>query len=84
VRYFTQKYARRMEKQIENIPAASMKKLIEWQWPGNIRELENFVEHAVILTSGQVLNLPLSELDDFEPVAEESQRDKERDKLSAH
>lgn len=82
VRFFTQKYARRMEKQIENIPTASMKKLIQWWWPGNIRELENFVERAVILTSGQVLNLPLSELDDFQPIGEESQRaDKERDEI---
>jgi formate hydrogenlyase transcriptional activator len=43
VRYFTQKYARRMEKRIESIPAAGMKKLSSWHWPGNIRELENFV-----------------------------------------
>jgi formate hydrogenlyase transcriptional activator len=58
VRYFTQKYARRMEKQIESIPAAAMKKMSAWHWPGNIRELENFVERSVILTHGPALQVP--------------------------
>jgi formate hydrogenlyase transcriptional activator len=62
VRYFTQKYARRMEKQIESVPAASMRKLTRWQWPGNIRELENLVERAVILTRGSALEVPVSDL----------------------
>src|SRR3989449_8548719 len=62
VRYFTQKYARRMEKQIESVPAASMKKLTRWQWPGNIRELENLIERAVILTRGSALEVPVSDL----------------------
>ncbi|MCU1310440.1 MAG: hypothetical protein JWO20_1565 [Candidatus Angelobacter sp.] len=62
VRYFTQKYARRMEKGIENIPSDALKKLSQWHWPGNIRELENFVERAVILTRGRSLEFPLSEL----------------------
>lgn len=62
VRYFTQKYARRMEKPIESIPASAIKKLMEWHWPGNIRELENFVERAVILTRGSSLQFPLGEL----------------------
>jgi formate hydrogenlyase transcriptional activator len=62
VRYFTQKYGRRMEKQIETIPAAAMKKLTGWHWPGNIRELENFIERSVILTRGAALQVPLSEL----------------------
>jgi formate hydrogenlyase transcriptional activator len=62
VRYFTQKYARRMEKQIESVPAASMKKLTRWHWPGNIRELENLVERAVILTRGSALEVPVSDL----------------------
>src|SRR5205085_4947473 len=52
VHYFTQKYARRMEKQITSIPSAALKRLTTWHWPGNIRELENFVERAVILTRG--------------------------------
>ena len=62
VRYFTQKYARRMEKPIESIPASAMKKLSSWQWPGNIRELENFIERSVILSHGTVLQVPIGEL----------------------
>lgn len=62
VRYFTQKYGRRMEKQIESIPAESMKKLSNSHWPGNIRELENFIERSVILTHGTALQVPISEL----------------------
>jgi formate hydrogenlyase transcriptional activator len=62
VRYFTQKYGRRMEKQIESIPAGVMKKLSSWHWPGNIRELENFIERSVILTHGPILRVPVAEL----------------------
>jgi formate hydrogenlyase transcriptional activator len=62
VRYFAQKYGRRMEKKIESIPAASMKKLAAWHWPGNIRELENFIERSVILTHGSALQVPIGEL----------------------
>ena len=62
VRYFAQKYGRRMEKQIESIPAAAMKKLASWHWPGNIRELENFIERSVILTHGSALEVPIGEL----------------------
>jgi formate hydrogenlyase transcriptional activator len=62
VRYFAQKYAQRMQKKIESIPAAAIRKLTEWSWPGNIRELENFIERAVILTRGSVLEVPISEL----------------------
>jgi formate hydrogenlyase transcriptional activator len=62
VRYFTQKYGRRMEKKIDSIPAAAMKKLSAWHWPGNIRELENFIERSVILTHGSALQAPIGEL----------------------
>lgn len=62
VRYFAQKYGRRMEKQIESVPTESMKKLSGWQWPGNIRELENFIERSVILTHGSALQVPVGEL----------------------
>ncbi len=62
VRHFTQKYARRLEKPIQSIPARAMNKLREWHWPGNVRELENFIERAVILSPGAVLNVPISEL----------------------
>jgi formate hydrogenlyase transcriptional activator len=62
VRYFTQKYGRRMQKQIESIPARDLKKLSGWHWPGNIRELENFIERSVILTRGAALQAPIAEL----------------------
>jgi len=62
VRYFSQKYARHMQKQIENIPAAAMRKLTRWHWPGNVRELQNLVERAVILTRSSTLAISLPEL----------------------
>jgi formate hydrogenlyase transcriptional activator len=62
VRHFAQKYAQRMNKGIETIPSASMKALQNYGWPGNIRELENFVERAVILSSTSELFVPISEL----------------------
>jgi formate hydrogenlyase transcriptional activator len=62
VSYFVQKFAKQMQKNIENIPAAVMKALTAWEWPGNVRELENFVERAVILTRGASLAAPLTEL----------------------
>jgi transcriptional regulator with GAF, ATPase, and Fis domain len=51
-----------MQRQIETIPAAAMKTLTNWEWPGNIRELENFIERAVILTRGRSLEVPVTEL----------------------
>ena len=62
VRYFVTKHAVRMDKKIESIPADVMKALTKWDWPGNIRELENFMERCVILTKGPALRAPLSEL----------------------
>jgi formate hydrogenlyase transcriptional activator len=62
VSYFVQKFAKQMQKSIESVPAAVMKGLTAWDWPGNIRELENFVERAVILTRGKSLEAPLAEL----------------------
>jgi formate hydrogenlyase transcriptional activator len=62
VRYFTQKYGRRMQKPIESIPTVAMRKLSSWHWPGNIRELENFIERSVILTHGTALQAPIGEL----------------------
>ncbi len=62
VRYFVQKFAQQMQKRIETIPAATMKALEEWEWPGNIRELANFIERAVILTRGRALEVPITEL----------------------
>jgi len=67
VRHFTSKHAIRMNKQIDSIPAETMRALTSWHWPGNIRELENFIERSVILTRGTVLNVPISELHAIEP-----------------
>ena len=61
VRYFAQKYARRMKRPIETIPVKAMTALTEYHWPGNVRELENFVERAVILSRGAELQIPLAE-----------------------
>jgi formate hydrogenlyase transcriptional activator len=62
VSYFVQKFAKQMQKKIESVSPAVMKGLTAWEWPGNIRELENFVERAVILTRGKSLEPPLGEL----------------------
>jgi formate hydrogenlyase transcriptional activator len=62
VSYFVQKFAKEMQKKIGTVPTATMKGLAAWEWPGNIRELENFIERAVILTRGESLEAPLSEL----------------------
>ena len=63
VRYFVDKHARGLNRRIETIPSEVMKALTRWNWPGNIRELENFVERAVILSKGPYLHAPLSELE---------------------
>ena len=62
VQHFTQKFARRMNKRIETIPTETMAVLSRYHWPGNIRELENFIERAVILSRGSNLEAPLAEL----------------------
>jgi formate hydrogenlyase transcriptional activator len=80
VRYFTQKYARRMNKRVESIPTEAMEALAAYAWPGNVRELENLIERAVILTRGSTLEIPLAELraatDTASPVTlEDAERD---------
>lgn len=62
VRYFVRKFATRMDRVIETIPTETMNALINWSWPGNIRELENFIERSVILSEGTALQAPLAEL----------------------
>jgi formate hydrogenlyase transcriptional activator len=62
VSYFMQKYARQMGKNTETVPASTMEKLLRWPWPGNVRELQNVIERAVILSRGDVLEIPLTEL----------------------
>ncbi len=65
VRHFTELYARRMNKAIDEIPQATMDALVRYPWPGNVRELQNFIERAVILSPHSVLRAPTSELESF-------------------
>ena len=62
VRHFAQTFARRMKKTVETIPTETMAALTRYDWPGNIRELQNLIERAVILTNGETLAVPLSAL----------------------
>jgi len=62
VAHFVEIYSRRMGKQIEQIPAETMSALSSYHWPGNIRELQNFIERSVILSAGTTLHPPLAEL----------------------
>lgn len=60
VRYFTQKLARRLNRQIDTIPADAMRQLMRYEWPGNVRELENILERAVLLSRDNTLSLHLN------------------------
>lgn len=62
VRYFTQQYAKRMNRPIESIPSAALQALTNYEWPGNIRELQNVIERSVILSPGRVLEIALPEI----------------------
>jgi formate hydrogenlyase transcriptional activator len=62
VHFFVSRLSRRMQKRIRSIPKAAMEALVNADWPGNIRELENFIERCVILTQGEELNVPRAEL----------------------
>jgi formate hydrogenlyase transcriptional activator len=62
VRHFALQFARRMNRAIDTIPSETMSVLVSYHWPGNIRELQNLVERAVILSTGAVLNVPLRDL----------------------
>jgi len=62
VNYFVSKISRRMRKQIKSIPRQAMEILTNCPWKGNVRELANFVERAVILTRGEELEVPIAEL----------------------
>jgi formate hydrogenlyase transcriptional activator len=63
--HFTEVYARRMNKRIDEIPSPAMDALVKYRWPGNVRELQNFIERAVILSPHTVLRAPTSELEPF-------------------
>jgi len=62
VQHFVAQFSRQMNKPIKAIPVEAMKALVAYSWPGNIRELRNFIERSVILTPGNVLTPPLDEL----------------------
>ena len=62
VRYFVQQNARRMNRRITTIPSETVQSLTRYHWPGNIRELQNFIERAVIVSPGPVLQAPVREL----------------------
>jgi formate hydrogenlyase transcriptional activator len=62
VRHFAQQFARRMKKNIETIPSETLESLTRYDWPGNIRELQNLIERAVILSSGSTLRVPMEAL----------------------
>jgi len=66
VRHFVAKYSQRMGKTITQIRPEAMNALVKWAWPGNIRELENFIERAVILSRGSTLHILLAELEPAE------------------
>jgi PAS domain S-box-containing protein len=82
-RHFTQKYAAKMNKQIEKIPSDTMRALVSWSWPGNVRELENFLERAVILSRGPNLRAPLAEIraDAMEPAGSRTLEQVEREHI---
>ncbi len=63
VEHFTTLFTRRMNKRIDAIPPETMRALVRYEWPGNIRELQNFIERAVILSPGSILHAPTSELE---------------------
>jgi len=67
VRHFTTLYAQRMNKRIDVIPPETIAALVRYPWPGNIRELQNFIERAVILSPQSILRAPVSELEPFDP-----------------
>jgi formate hydrogenlyase transcriptional activator len=62
VRHFAQQFARRMKKNVETIPSETMETLTRYDWPGNIRELQNLIERAVILSTGPTLDVPVAAL----------------------
>jgi DNA-binding NtrC family response regulator len=62
VRHFVQQFSRRMNRSVESIPSETMQTLVRYDWPGNIRELQNVIERAVIVSTGPVLKVQLDDL----------------------
>lgn len=80
-RYFTQKYVKRMEKKIRSISDSTIERLKEYSWPGNIRELENIIERAVILSTGDTLEINENLIDPLLEVSPDVQRISSLDEL---
>ena len=81
VHHFVSKHAARMGKHIDNVPDETMKVLQNWNWPGNIRELENMIERMVILSKGRTLAAPPVELDAPQEVTEDNLTEMEREHI---
>jgi formate hydrogenlyase transcriptional activator len=62
VHYFVLRHSRQMQKRVKSVPKQAMEALVKADWPGNIRQLENFIERCVIFTQGDELNVPRAEL----------------------
>jgi formate hydrogenlyase transcriptional activator len=73
VRHFMNRYAERMNRMVEQIPAATMDAMVAYDWPGNVRQLQNFVEHGVIVSRGAV----------FEPAVAQLQRQRDAESPAA-
>jgi len=63
VRYFVQRFAKRLRRPIESLSRESMEMLCRWPWPGNVRELQNVIERAVILSHGTTLTVSRAEFE---------------------
>ena len=81
-RYFVQKYANRMGRQIDAIPKSALEALVRYDWPGNIRELQNVIERSVILTKGNALQVAMPEITGNEiPALHSRASDVERERI---
>jgi formate hydrogenlyase transcriptional activator len=81
IRYFTQKYAKRLNRAIEEIPSAAIEALTSYDWPGNVRELQNIIERSVILSTGPTLQVTLPEQEpttgeDADPIDDAAERER--------
>jgi formate hydrogenlyase transcriptional activator len=72
VRHFVQQFSRRMNRSVETIPSETMNTLVRYDWPGNIRELQNVIERAVIVSTGPVLKVSLDDLKTRAPLSEDA------------
>ena len=77
-RYFTSKYARRLNRELQRIPAETLDAMTRYAWPGNVRELQNFIERAVILSRDGELHAPVSELTFSAPSIKAIEQDESR------